>query len=241
MTLCAAQKSVKYTKKLYKDFGRKYNQVWSDKVAKCAPMFTHKIPVKLSKDEKKKLSNMNSDQVKKYMQAKEKECKTRHTRLISKNTFSVASGAASHAVRLALERDAARLRVTGKTEHVTAPFQCTITSGAQMLLQNWIVAYVQEAGRVAADMRMSLGNTKRLNGDLMKMGFENANERIFSPLAPRAIFDATVKRKPIVAETMEEKEAVKEMPPKERPTALRKMRASKRATEKAAAEKARVA
>lgn len=228
----AAKRSAHSTKALANKLRTSINKVWRS--APKAPMFLKKLAVKLTPAEKENLAKMSKEQAKSYMKLKNQHAKMRSVRLISANTFAVAAAAASHSVRQTIERDAARLRIPGQAEAKTAPFVAGVTPAAQSLLTHWLVAYCQEAGRAAVDVRKNLGNAKRLNGDLVRFGFEHANEKLFPPLAPRAIFDSAVKHKPVVAATAEEKALVKELPTKERAAALRKFRAAKRATEAAA-------
>ena len=125
---------------------------------------------------------------------------TRTNRLIGSHAFKIiASGAAQHAARV-IAHEANALRVDVGTESSRCPWLTRFSRGACSMMTGFACAYAQEALRNSENIRKGLGSwktkpdgskvfvgQKRLNGKLMKMGYDAADESIFysCTLVPR--------------------------------------------------------
>lgn len=219
----AARRSVASTIALQSAIKRKTNSTW--RIARRASMFTRKLDPTYTAKEKQDLEKMTEEQRKTYRKQKMKNPKVRSLRLISDTTFRVATAAACRVVRKSLEREAAKLRIPITPECKGGPFCVGISDSAQAILQHFLVSYVQDAGRAAADVRKSLGTSKRIDGSLMRLGFESTNERLFPPLAPRAIFQPEARRPKKMQLTEQEQEATQGLKGLAKVQAVKKMRA----------------
>jgi hypothetical protein len=128
---------------------------------------------------------------------------TRTNRLIGSHTFKIlASGAAQYTARV-LAHEANALRISIGSESKRCPWLPAFSRGAISMMQGFVCAYAQEGTRNAVNMKKALGRyvtdpktgkekfvgQKRLNGKLMKMGYDTADESIFGSCAmvPRHI------------------------------------------------------
>jgi hypothetical protein len=146
------------------------NQTWN--LAPKAPMFTRKS---------------------KSVAGKKKVVRTK--RLIGGHAYKiVASGAAGYA-QAVLKREAAAFRQTIGEESKRVPWLPSIGKGAIAVLEQFLCAYAQEATRHAVSVRVGLGHTDkksgefkplftRLNGKLMKMGYDQADAQVFATTMP---------------------------------------------------------
>lgn len=152
-----------------RDLKKLTNATW--KLAPKAPMFTRKS---------------------KNQQGKKKTVRT--MRLIGGHAYKIAaSGAASYAAAV-MQREAQAYRATICTESKRSPWLPTVSPGAMALLEQWMCAYAQTATRHAVSLRTGLGTTdksgtfhpllKRLNGRLMKVGYDTADEQVFQSSMP---------------------------------------------------------
>lgn len=151
------------------DLKKLTNATW--KLAPKAPMFTRKS---------------------KNQQGKKKTVRT--VRLVGGHAYKIAaSGAAAYAAAV-MQREAQAFRATVGTESKRTPWLPSVTPGAMALLEQWLCAYAQTATRHAVNVRTGLGSTdkhgtfqpllKRLNGRLMKIGFDTADEQVFQSAMP---------------------------------------------------------
>ena len=145
------------------------NDTW--KLAPKAPMFTRKS---------------------KNVEGKKKVVRTK--RLIGGHTFKIlASGGAAYAQSV-LSREAKVFRVDIPCESKRSPLLPSVSPGAVAVLEQFVCAYAQQATRHAISVRQGLGHTgkdgvhlplfKRLNGKLMKLGYDQADAEIFSSSMP---------------------------------------------------------
>lgn len=154
------------------------NDTW--KLAPKAPMFTKKT---------------------KTVAGKKKVVRTK--RLIGGHSYKIcASGAAGYAAAV-LAREAAVFRAPIDIESKRVPWLPSISPGAIAILEQFLCAYAQDATRHAVSIRVGLGTNgkpmfARLNGKLMKMGYDQADAQIFgtSTPAPRYMYVAKPEAKP---------------------------------------------
>lgn len=140
------------------------NKTW--RLAPKAPMFTRKSG--------------------KTVAGKKKVVRTK--RLISNHAFKIhASGGAAYA-NAVFQSEAAAYRLNVGRESKRVPWLPSVSPGAIAILEQFLCAYAQTATQNAMDVRVGLGSHKRLNGKLMKLGFDEADAVIFgsSMPAPRA-------------------------------------------------------
>lgn len=113
----------------------------------------------------------------------------RTKRVIGTHAFRVAaSGAAAYASAV-LQRESKALRVEMTDESKRCPWLPSVTKGAIAVLESFLTAYAQEATRHAVSIKTGLGTSeapmyKRLNGRLMRMGYEAADKAIFGSASP---------------------------------------------------------
>tara|TARA_Y100001970_G_C14071528_1_gene769720 strand:- start:29 stop:931 length:903 start_codon:yes stop_codon:yes gene_type:complete len=138
-------------------------------------------------------------------------------KLINSKSFQILlSGAAAHASTV-LREDAYHTHSLNHVDHVKrtrngeteeyetkvytpeaskAPILPTISKGAQILIEQVVCAYAQEAALNAIHVKEALRSAiddeelekksylKRLNGEMMKIGFNETDKRIFASVAP---------------------------------------------------------
>ena len=93
-----------------------------------------------------------------------------------------------------MQREAGAFRTTIGTESKRVPWLPSVSKGAIALIEQFLCAYAQEATRHAVTVRQGLGRTdgngkhvplcKRLNGKLMKLGYDRADAAIFGSSMP---------------------------------------------------------
>ena len=116
----------------------------------------------------------------------------RSQRLINSHAYLVnVSGAASNAASV-IRNSAAVFRESVEDEG-RSPWLPQISPGACAALEQFLCAYAATATHNAMKIRKELNTSKQLGEKLMNMGYDVANETIFSPtcLAPRIIAAAT--------------------------------------------------
>ena len=219
----AARRSIASTIALQSAIKRKTNSTW--RIARRASMFTRKLDPTYTAKEKQDMESMTEEQRKAYRKEKVRKPKIRSLRLISDSTFLRGRCGCVKVVRKSLEREAAKLRIPVTPECKGGPFCIGISDSAQAILQHFLISYVQDAGRAAADVRKSLGTSKRIDGSLMRLGFESTNERLFPPLAPRSIFQPEAKKAKKMQLTEQEQEATQGLKGLEKVQAVKKLRA----------------
>ena len=145
---------------------------------------------------KKPIEKKNKDKTQKPPSRKKLPVRT--NRLINGHAWKVvASGAATY-VNSVLAFEGKTFRISAPKESTRCPWLPSLTPGAIALIEGFLCAYAQQATRNAMMVRKALGATnkkgefvgqKRLNGKLMRMGFDEADAAIFgaSSLAPRSI------------------------------------------------------
>lgn len=179
------------------DIRQAMKKTWN--LAPKAPMFTRK-------------SNPKKEKGKRVV--------TRTNRLIGNHAFKIlASGAAQHAARV-IAHEASVLRIDVGTESTRCPWMTRFSRGACAMLTGFACAYAQEAHRNAVNIRKGLGTwktkpdgekefvgQKRLNGKLMKMGYDAADDAIFAScrVVPRHVVICKLE-KPISGKTRPGKE-----------------------------------
>lgn len=116
----------------------------------------------------------------------------RTARLIGSHAYMIsASGAAANAAK-AMERDCLVLHEDTEQESSRAPWMPQVSKGAKMVLEQFLCAVAQEATQKAHAVREGAGNTKRLNGKHMKIGWDAVYESVFSngAMLPRTMYVA---------------------------------------------------
>lgn len=124
---------------------------------------------------------------------------TRTKRLIGNHAYKVlASGAAAHA-NAVMQREAKAFRLKVGGESKRTPWLPSISPGAICILENFLCAYAQSATRHAVSIRTGLKSHKRLNGRLLKIGYDTADAQIFQAAMPVPrnvlVFDPPAKKK----------------------------------------------
>lgn len=136
------------------------NTTW--RLAPKAPMFTRKSG--------------------KTVAGKKKVVRTK--RLISGHAFKIhASGGAAYA-NAVFQSEAAAYRLNVGRESKRVPWLPSVSPGAAAILEQFLCAYAQTATQNAMNIRLGLGSHKRLNGKLMKLGFDEADAVIFGSSMP---------------------------------------------------------
>ena len=121
----------------------------------------------------------------------------RTARLIGSHAYMIAaSGAAANAAK-AMERECHVLHEDTEQESSRAPWMPQVSKGAKMVLEQFLCAVAQEATQKAHAVREGAGNTKRLNGKHMKIGWDSVYESVFSNSAmlPRTMYVAQPAKK----------------------------------------------
>ena len=141
------------------------NQTWN--LANKAPMYTRKTIGKAK-------TTAKGNKV------------VRTKRLINGHAYKIAaSGAAAYATAV-MKREGESFRVPVNNESKRCPWQVSITKGAIAVLEGFLCAYTQEATRHAVSIKTGLGTHQRLNGKLMKLGYELADANVFGSATPCA-------------------------------------------------------
>lgn len=135
------------------------NDIWG--VAPKAPMFTRKM---------------------KTSSGKKKIVRTK--RIIGTHAFKIAASGAAAYTAAVFQRESKVLRLAMTDESKRCPCLPIVSPGAVAVMENFLVAYAQEATRNAVTIKNGLGTSKRLNGKLMKMGFDQADKAIFGASGP---------------------------------------------------------
>lgn len=135
------------------------NKTW--RLAPKTPMFTRKS---------------------KTLAGKKKVVRTK--RLISNHAFKIhASGGAAYASAV-FQSEAAAYRLDVGRESKRVPWLPSVSPGAIAILEQFLCAYAQSATQNAVDIRVGLGSHKRLNGKLMRLGFDQADSVVFGSSMP---------------------------------------------------------
>ena len=104
----------------------------------------------------------------------------RTSRLISSHAYKIAqSGAALHASRIAA-RDCGVLRLDAETESSRAPWMPSMSSGARIVLEQFLAALAQEAAFKADAFREGCGDAKRISAKHMRLGWEATKTSVFA-------------------------------------------------------------
>lgn len=124
----------------------------------------------------------------------------RTKRVIGTHAFRVASSGAAAYVSSVMQHECKALRVPMTEESKRCPWLPSMTKGAIAVLESFLTAYAQEATRHAVSIKNGLGTKeaplyKRLNGRLMRAGYDLANEAVFGSGSP-APSVLTVLKKP---------------------------------------------
>lgn len=137
----------------------------------------------------------------------------RTKRLISNHAFKIhASGGAAYA-NAVIQAEAKAYRLDVGRESKRVPWLPSVAPGAIAILEQFLCAYAQTATQNAMDIRVGLNSHKRLNGKLMKLGYDQADATIFgsSMPAPRTtLICAPVAKKRSKAKEGEAKEGEEE-------------------------------
>ena len=169
------------------------NKTWN--LAPKAPMFTRKS---------------------KSIAGKKKVVRTK--RLIGGHAYKICASGAAGWVHAIMQREAHEFRTSIGTESKRAPWLPSISKGAIALIEQFLCAYAQEATRHAVSVRQGLGRMKdgrhvdmftRLNGKLMKIGYDAADAAIFGSSMP--VPRTTVVCKPMKAKVSKKDGKAKEM------------------------------
>ena len=138
----------------------------------------------------------------------------RTKRLINSHAYRVAASGAASYVAQVLKNESVVYRTTMKTESKRCPWLPSLSKGAISILESFLCAYAAEATRNAASIRKGLGrNAKRLNGKMMRLGFEVADAAMFSsrPVPQTMHLIKSTKKKSGANKEKEEMEETEEM------------------------------
>ena len=133
----------------------------------------------------------------------------RTKRVINGHAWKIALSGAALNAREIFKRDAEMLRIPLEKESTRAPWLPSLSKGALMLVEQAIVAYVQDAVKRAADVRDALNDGQRINPAVLKLAFIEVDKKLAGTLAPSAatIF---VEADPVKKKKMNEKEGEQE-------------------------------
>jgi hypothetical protein len=188
----AAKKSVSQMLQASKHVKKALNDTWG--AAASAPMFRKR------QNATSAATGDNADGI-----------RTRRVSLINKHAYKVAASGAAQNAFAVLQDDAKAVRVRMASESKRSPWLPSLSSGAIVLLENFLCAYAQHATENAKAIKDSLGVHKRISGDLMKAGYSATNDAVFStshmPRLLRIDASSTVKKP---------ESQPKSQPPKER-------------------------
>ena len=167
--LTAARQSAASMLKDSREIRSQCNKTWN--LAPKAPMYT-----RIAKTKDGKTASKNGKKI------------IRTKRLINNHAYKIAASGAAGYVSSVLKREGDTFRVATSPESKRCPWLPSISKGAMAVLEAFLCAYAQEGTRNAVSVRKGLGAQKRLNGKLMKIGFDRADQAIFggSMPAPRA-------------------------------------------------------
>ncbi|MBE34872.1 MAG: hypothetical protein CMI16_04845 [Opitutaceae bacterium] len=218
-----------------RDVRNKVNGTWT--LARKAPMFTRKKvsvnEIKITKADEKKLEGKSQKEKEDFLaKKKERHLKiTRTNRLVGKHAYNVAAAGAAAYVREVMKQEASVYRIGVRKESHVGPWYPQVSDGAAAMLEQFLSAYAQEATRNAAIIRKVVSTGKRLNGKLMKLGYEATDDSIFASTTavPQKILWLAARKPPEIKLTEEEKAEVKGMSSKEKAKFLKKKRAEARA------------
>ncbi len=163
------------------------NSTW--RAATKAPMFLRSFDVKLSPSEEKLLLlEGNSKEARaKLLKAKRSRAKMRRNRCISRRSFMLATAGAGAHAKSALMADASSLRVGIEKFPKSTPWAPRLSAGAQLLIEQFLIAYAQHCFRIAVDSKEALkSGTSRVSAALMASSFDSAHDHIFETTLPVA-------------------------------------------------------
>ena len=155
----AARQSASEIRETCRKIRKGVNATWA--LAPKAPMFTRKSTSE---------------------NGKRKSIRTFH--LIGGHAYRIAASGGASFANAALQQEAKTLRMEVGKESKRCPWLPSVSSGAKCMLEGFLCAYAQEATRNAVSIREGIGSHKRLNGKLMKLGFEVADASIFGTSCP---------------------------------------------------------
>ena len=165
----AHRQSATAVMKAAKTLKTKCNQTWN--LAPKAPMYTRKS---------------------KTVAGKKKTVRT--NRLIGGHAYKICASGAAGWVNSIMQREANSFRAAIGTESKRVPWLPSISKGAIAIIEQFLCAYAQEATRHAVTVRQGLGRVgkdgkhidmfARLNGKLMKLGYDTADAAIFGASMP---------------------------------------------------------
>jgi len=176
--ISAARQSAATMLKDSREIRNQCNKTWN--IANKAPMYT-----RISKP---KDGSKGAKTGKKVVRTK---------RLINNHAYKIAASGAAAYTSSVLKREGDTFRVSTTPESKRCPWLPSINKGAISVLEAFLCAYAQEATRNAVSIRKGLIGSKRLNGKLMKIGYERADAAIFggSMPAPRTVIIAKPEKK----------------------------------------------
>lgn len=181
----AHRQSASSVMKAAKTLKTQCNKTWN--LAPKAPMFTRKS---------------------KTVAGKKKVVRTK--RLIGGHAYKICASGAAGWVNSVMQREASAFRTSIGAESKRVPWLPSVGRGAIALIEQFLCAYAQEATRHAVTVRQGLGRTDkdgkhfdmctRLNGKLMKLGYDQADAAIFggSMPVPRMTVVCKPDKKPVV-------------------------------------------
>ena len=121
----------------------------------------------------------------------------RTKRLINKHAIHIsASGAASNAAQI-MRLECDRLRVESLDEYSRAPWLPVLSSGARMMLEQFLCSLAQEATYKAHIVREGSCSAKRLNTKHVELGWDNTVQAVFgnNMLIPKTVLMHTQVKK----------------------------------------------
>lgn len=141
------------------------------------------------------------------------------SRLVSSHAYKIAqSGAALHAARIA-SRDCGVLRIDAESESSRAPWMPSLSAGARIVLEQFLAALAQEAAFKADAFREGCGNTKRISGKHMRLGWEATKASVFesSCMIPSTVIALPLEKKSSKAKSASKKRKATEPEPEPEP------------------------
>ena len=192
--MTAARLSASSMLKDSREIRNQCNKTWN--LAPKAPMYT-----RVAKSKDGKAASKGGKKV------------VRTKRLINNHAYKIAASGAAGYVSSVLKREGDTFRVSTNAESKRCPWLPSVSKGAIAVLEAFLCAYAQEATRNAVSIRKGIADTKRLNGKLMKLGYDRADAAIFGASMPAPRMTLVTKEVKKVKKDEEKKEDGDYAPP----------------------------
>lgn len=110
--------------------------------------------------------------------------KRRSARLINGDAYRIAASGAAQAASLFHMRELERYGMSVQNESVTTPWAPSVAPGARMMLEQFLVAYAQHAGRIAKEVMKGCKKHQRLNKQIIDLAFNLMASQVWQDRAP---------------------------------------------------------